>query len=244
MGFLFAFNSEPGQSTPPVPPGGDPPDIIVQADGGGDHTTIQAGINAVSAAGQIVEVRANSAGGSQTFTENILLNSFTQDGTSGNECILRARQGDTIAIEGATAGGTRLWIQDTSYWIIDGFKRVGANTWNNTVPIEQDDPYECDYGIRVDSNSQYITIQNLGDPGKSGVTNKVWGANNFTANQTGSFGTHDGASHIKFYNCHFALQGNNNNTGGSSTDWGDLLRIATPNTIIEDCTGFHLYCCC
>ena len=213
-------------------------DYVVRKDGTGDALTINAGI-ALASAGEIIEVQAATVGGSETYTENVLIDSSANDGTSGNEITLRARSGDSIRVFASVSSGVVFEIQDTSYWIIDGFAQLGEDTWTDTTPYHTADVYNHEYTLRIISNSSYIAMQNIGDRTK-GNSNKIWGANNFSASQIGLGGHPDGVSHVKLSECHFELQGNNDNQGRvpPSVDWGDLLRCMAPQVILEDCT-FH-----
>lgn len=214
-------------------------DIIVRADGGGDHTTINAALAAV-ATGETIEIQANILGGSQMFTENVLLEASTANGTNGNECVLRGRAGDSIRLQGTGSGAdTRFWVKETSFWQFKNIKQCGTNMWSiQRPPGNESGQYESQYGIFVQDNSHHLLFEDWGDR-TQGNDNKIWGANNFSANMFGFFARHDGCHHIKLKECHFELHGDNNSGVEGDFDWGDLMRIPAYAWIIEDCTGLQ-----
>lgn len=211
-------------------------DLVVRKDGAGDHTTIQAAINAVSA-GEIIEVQAATAGGDETYTESLSFTSGTSDGTDGNEITLRARSGDTIRLKATDPNAALLEIQELKYWKFDGFAQIGDDTWTNGVPYQSQSGYGHEYTIRVRDNSSHLDFTNIGSSTR-GNSNKIWGASSYWAVQLGITNSDDGCSHIRFKNCHFELQGNNNNTQGSQ-DYGDLIKSNTPSTIFDTCTMYQ-----
>lgn len=210
--------------------------ITVIANGTGDYTTINAALAAITT-GETIEIRANTPGGSQIFTENVLLDNTTANGTNGNECILRGRSGDTIAIYGTGLGTNRRFnIQNTLYWKFQNISQIGENMWTiSRPPGDNSGQYESRYGLFIEDSSQYLTFEDIGDI-TQGNDNKIWGANNFSANMVGRFGSEDGCSHVKFKNCHFELHGDNNSLIPGNMDWGDLFRMSVPNFVLEDCT--------
>jgi hypothetical protein len=207
----------------------EPPDFVVRQDGAGTHTTF-AGAIAAASAGDIIEVQANTVGGTQIFTENVDINA--KSGASGNEIELRARSGDTIRIRATSAASTVFQIRGgASFWYIHGFASIGHGTWTNAVPWPTVALYPQKHGIRVYNNAHHIDIQDIGTLGST--TDAIYGANNYSANLIGGFGNTDGVHHIRVKNCNFYLQGNNANVGWAGGDWGDLFIMRATNSIVE-----------
>jgi len=79
----------------------------------------------------ILEVRADTEGGSKTYTENITIGS-ADSGTSGHPVIVRARSGDTITIDGDDVN-TAIFVVSGSYITIDGFLLVNPGSYGFLV---------------------------------------------------------------------------------------------------------------
>ena len=114
---------------------------------GCDSTTIQ-GIfdNNDLDAGDIVEVRADTAGGSKTYTEQINPGSNDQ-GSSGNPIIMRPRSGDSITLNASASPVVRL--DNTGYFRIENFSFTGTGIEcvhaGGTGPITGVEVEDCDF---------------------------------------------------------------------------------------------------
>ncbi len=232
-GALFAEDTVQFTILPGVPIPNPVADYVVSQNGAGDFTNINAALSqGFLVPGDIIEIRADVPGTEQVFTENVLFNNI--HGSDGLEIVLRARDGDNIIIKGTGSGtNIRFHVIESSFLIVDGIKQIGANTWSNSLPIATNGTYESTYGVWVESNSTNIEFRNIGEPGGN-TDYKIWGANNYSANQFGRFGSPDGCSLLKIDNCWFELQGTNNETTRTeSKDWGDLFRQACPQVVIQ-----------
>lgn len=87
---------------------------------GCDQTTIQAAVNAATTAGDVVEVRADTVGGTKTYAERI---TTAAGGTSGNYITIQERSGDTIILNSVTKAG---FIIAHPYVKVKGFEITGA----------------------------------------------------------------------------------------------------------------------
>ncbi len=214
------------------------PDAIVRADGAGDYTTIQQAINSAPP-GIWIQVQANVEGGTQDFSEALDFNGLV--GGIGGEIYLQVRPGDTVGISAPTAGDTILRMRGaTRYWILDGFAYIGTNSWADVTPIETNNPWDQEQCIRIEDGCNHIELRNFGVAGE-GNANKIWGANAYFASQLGrpeltGVASQDGVEFIKVKNCHFELQGHNNNQGSANEDFGDLFNSAAYRVVIEDST--------
>ena len=105
-------------------------DIFVREDGAGDHTTIQAALDVV-AADEIIEIQANSFGGTQYFLEEL---DFPTNGADGTEIILRGHFGDKIIIYSTNASsGKILQLAGVEYWKYENLqlgRDETENGWN------------------------------------------------------------------------------------------------------------------
>lgn len=124
--------------------------IIVRADGGGDHTTVQAALNAASA-GDIIEIQANTVGGTRYFNENLTLAS---SGTLANVITVRARSGDTIVLY--CVGGNIVTANDKNYyyWQRLQFGRDETlNGWEYTTTDPTKGRFGVEHGYCVEAKS-------------------------------------------------------------------------------------------
>ena len=109
------------------------------------YNTIQGAIDGVDLKGKdIVEVRADTAGGSKQYSEAVYIGIY-DGGSSGNPVTLQARSGDTITISSLSA--TALVIQ-ASHIEVKGFKLTGG-------------PYGCYISSTSKSAIKDITLRNL-----------------------------------------------------------------------------------
>lgn len=209
-------------------------DFIVSANGAGDFTTWNDAINSGLVPGDIVEVRSNTPGAIQVFTENVLFANI--NGTDGNEIIFRIRDGDSVYIHGTNLGTkTRLEFGTNASYLKFDLTGLGADIWSiQRPPGDNSGQYESQYGLRVQNGAHHLEI-NIGDD-SSNRANKMLGANNFSANMVGRFGSPDGCHHIKV-KLYAELHGDNNSGIDGDFDWGDLFRMSVPNWVIEG--NFH-----
>jgi len=88
---------------------------------GCDETTIQAVFNNNDLApGDVVEVRADTPGGSKTYSEMVEPGS-NDVGDAGSQLTLQARSGDTITIDGGNSRAHGIVLSGRSYFTLDGF---------------------------------------------------------------------------------------------------------------------------
>jgi len=110
---------------------------------GCDHTTIQAAINGhVLTTDDIVEVRADTPGGTATFAEQVAWYS-TDNGTAGHPVVLRGRAGDIINITGSDTRDNCLVMTGVSYATVQNIR------FHDAV-------YS---GVQIQSASDHIIIQ-------------------------------------------------------------------------------------
>lgn len=213
------------------------PDVIVYQDGSGDYATITAAVNAATPGNSIrrISVRATN-GTSAQYTENVRV--WNKNFSAGDELHIYAEPGQNISIVSADADEALVDVADSSYIVFEGFVRLGARTWTNAVPVESSSPYNHRYSVVARSNSHHIDFRSLGRFQRQN-DNKVFGANNYTASRAGGFDDDDGCHHVRFWDCHFDLHGSNNNTGGTSGNWGDALRITAPNSVVDTVSSYQ-----
>ena len=111
------------------------PDVVVNAGGGGDYTTLAAMESGFNGGG-IVEVQASTPGGTTTYSESWTI---TKSGTNGNERIYRVRAGDTVRVEGLGPNHT-LQISGASYIRMSDFLLGNQADWTQGG-------YGSDYGV-------------------------------------------------------------------------------------------------
>jgi hypothetical protein len=189
-------------------------DTIVDADG----SEISAAW-AAATAGDIIEIRTVTPGGTETTPEPITCTN--KDGTNGNEIILRVRSGDNVIID---APNFSLDVTGCDYWKIDGQDsdrsglRFGDVTdWNTTTFT-----YNQDRGVNIDGAAHHFELRNL----------TIYGGASFTCNLI------DRTTNIwRLSNVIVDLCGTNNTPGGLDT--GDLIRTQGFNYIIEDSEFRH-----
>jgi len=134
---------------------------------GCDETTIQAVFtNNDLAPGDIVEVRADTPGGSKSYNETVTPGS-DDIGDSGSQLVLQARSGDTITIDGQDTRNYCIDLSNRSYITVDGIDVTGATN-------------DCIHGSNADNN----TIQNLTATGcfQDGIGLDTGSANNTVHN--------------------------------------------------------------
>lgn len=87
------------------------------------NTTIQGLFNSITlGSDDVVEVRADSVGGSKTYLGAVRVSG---NGTSGHPIILRARAGDNITIDAQNSVGNALYV-GANYFVVDGINVKGA----------------------------------------------------------------------------------------------------------------------
>jgi hypothetical protein len=156
----------------------EPATITVVANGSGDYTTIQAAVD-VAVAGDIIEVRANTVGGTQEFNESVVSQAA---GTNGNLIKLRGRSGDTINVTGvSTVGGSSGVVHMVHQWLDwgDDMTAKGQMPWN-TNPCQR---------------TIHITASNIIDRfgAEEGKIHTHWVHNNVTnCRVTGGYGYWNG----------------------------------------------------
>ena len=195
----------------------EPEATIIVAASGGDYTTINAAC-AAAGAGDIIEARAATLGG--TFNDATAV-TITNSGGTNNRIVVRGRTGDTVKITGS-AGGTG----NDSYGV-----RITGNWWDfgQNILIEGDalpNASNIARGVRIGGSNNIIrasaTKCNL---------HAVWieaGINNVVR---------DGYSYI--------CGGLDDGDPTGPNDYGDVLEFqvagATPGTIYKraGCSGGH-----
>jgi hypothetical protein len=97
---------------------------------GCDSNTIQRILDSYDlAGGDIVEVRADSVGGSKTYYEKVTPGADDGGGV-GNPVVIRARPGDTITIDGQDIRDSAFDILNANYITIDGFYMDNHTTYS------------------------------------------------------------------------------------------------------------------
>ena len=106
--------------------------IYTVCSSGCDETTIQAVFDNNDLSGNdIVEVQADSEGGSKTFAETVTPGA-NDSGTAENPVILRARTGDTITISGSDIRNNAVNLNSVDYFTVGGSSGNGF-VINNTL---------------------------------------------------------------------------------------------------------------
>ena len=193
--------------------------IWVRAGGGQDHTTIQAAVD-VAVAADVIEVEADTPGGSQTFAESLLI---TSSGAAGQYIILRPKAGDTIMVTSPTSTST-LRFTAAAYWDIGNFTFGDESQW---TPTSTSNPsgYTPQRQLDAGSSSHHLKFRTATFTGGSSVPL----SNRLTSS----------CHHIYFDTCKFWKHGTNfDQRTAPKSDAGDLLLIQADNVYMKNCSAF------
>ena len=213
-------------------------DFVVQANGaGGAYTSVNAAIAAAIASaggpsGKVIEIRANTAGTTQVFAQNIDLSNVNISSTNeANWLTVRVRAGDTIRFR---TSGSLLKATGTSRgWKVEG------------------DPAQTDrlqFGDRADfvhtGNDSYETCypQSMGADIASTVSNYAVRHAQFTGARSYFANVFDGTDFVlediaafdhgtNYYDIH--------PTKGTQNDWGDLVSVRGLRAKLSNLRGLH-----
>lgn len=194
--------------------------------------SIQAAIGA-AVAGDLIEVRANSAGGTQQFSEGLAF----ENKHFASLVTLRARFGDTIrvdqppsvsrtAADATVYARTCLFIKASSRIRFEGRWIFGTDTdWSQSTA---GNVRNRDQSLLITDGSHHLWF---GD-GTQRIT--FYGGSRWTGNLISQT-----CYLLKFERCDFTLHGTNHdeyNASNAGSDWGDLFNNGCYQVVMADCT--------
>lgn len=214
---------------------------------GCDYTPSQLSTVAISqrVAGDVLELRAATAGGSEEWAARISCNAVS--GTSGSPIYVAVRDGDTIRLDTTTASGVGLIdMTDCDYWNFVGSRDgastgfvIGDETWHQAA---------CAQGLSGSylcyPNNRAVMVRS--STGVAFVGMSIRGGNNYTASLIDENSTKILLKNLDIgYHGHNAYDLNNNDVIDSTgeptgdSDTGDIMEVCATNVVVEDVYMHH-----
>lgn len=221
---VFTSVSAPAPPAPPAPPAGNIK--VVQKNGsGGAYTTIAAAI-AAAVPGDTIELRNNTAGATQTWSERIDFSN--KSGTASKYITLKVRNGDTVKIR---TTGNLLNLSNSSYIVVDGLSNGNIGLYLGDVADYNHNNFQNCYPQTHSfyaASSHHFQIRNVLMTGSKSYSTNVTDVNSYQFLFKNIIATKHGTN---------ALSSNPSN--GNAQDWGDLFQVEGHHGIIDNFKGDH-----
>lgn len=207
------------------------------------------------AAGDIVEICADTVGGSKTFTENVTIGA-NDGGSAGNPVTIRGRSGDAITV--TSSSGNYTWahvdpsnVAYSNLTITSGvaaaFRLGGGVTNISFADCTYTDANALGVGFYISSAVGAISWTNCdftGSAGKgfsNGTNNTSMAFTNCNFTNNGNYGFYNNATNSTFTNCDFSYNKSHGFCADGTSDSFILTGCTAHDNQAADTTYRHGY---